>query len=48
MNRVMVVNEVVDLVKRIKNKCVVFKVNFKKAYASVSWKFLDYMLVCLI
>lgn len=34
-------NEVVTVSKR---KCLVFKVDFKKAYNSVSWKFLDYVL----
>jgi hypothetical protein len=41
---VVVVNEVVDLAKRTKKECVIFKVDFEKAYDSVSWSFLDYML----
>jgi hypothetical protein len=40
----LVVNEVVDLAKRTNNKCLIFKVNFKKAYYSVEWSFLEYML----
>jgi hypothetical protein len=38
------VNEVVDLAKTAKQKCMIFKVNFEKAYDSVNWKFLVYML----
>ncbi|GAU47706.1 hypothetical protein TSUD_177110 [Trifolium subterraneum] len=41
---VVVANEVVDLAKRAKKECLVFKVDFEKAYDSVSWSFLDYML----
>ncbi|GAU45708.1 hypothetical protein TSUD_86840 [Trifolium subterraneum] len=41
---VVVVNELVDLAKCTKKKCVIFKVDFDKAYDSVSWSFLDYML----
>jgi hypothetical protein len=39
---VLVVNEVVDWVN--KKRCVIFKIDFEKAYDSVSWSFLDYML----
>jgi hypothetical protein len=38
------INEVIDYAKRKKKKCFVFKVDFEKAYDSVDWKFLDYML----
>jgi hypothetical protein len=41
---VLVINEVVDWVKKAKKKCVIFKVDFEKAYDSISWSFLDYML----
>lgn len=41
---VVAVNEVVDLAKRTKAECLVIKVDFEKAYDSVSWGFLDYML----
>jgi hypothetical protein len=42
---VVVVNEVVDLAKRSKKECVIFKVDFEKAYDLVSWSFLEYMMI---
>lgn len=42
-----VVNEVIDLVKKKRDKCLLFKMDFEKAYDSVSWSFLDYMLTRL-
>jgi hypothetical protein len=41
---VLVVNEVVDLAKKTGRECMVFKVDFEKAYDSVDWGFLEYML----
>ncbi|CAJ2663797.1 unnamed protein product [Trifolium pratense] len=41
---VLVVNEVVDLAKRTGKECLIFKVDFEKAYDSVDWGFLEYML----
>jgi hypothetical protein len=41
---VLALNEVVDLVKRARKKCIIFKVDFEKAYDSVNWNFLEYML----
>jgi hypothetical protein len=41
---VVVINEVVDLVKRTGRSCIIFKVDFEKAYDSVDWSFLEYML----
>jgi hypothetical protein len=41
---VLVVNEVVDLAKKSGSSCLIFKVDFEKAYDSVEWSFLDYML----
>ncbi|PNX99671.1 cysteine-rich receptor-like protein kinase, partial [Trifolium pratense] len=40
----LVVNEVVDWAKKSKKECLIFKVDFEKAYDSVDWGFLDYML----
>jgi hypothetical protein len=41
---VLVVNELVDMAKRQGRECVIFKVDFEKAYDSVDWGFLEYML----
>ncbi|WJX49459.1 hypothetical protein P8452_35893 [Trifolium repens] len=41
---VLVVNELVDLAKRQRQECIIFKVDFEKAYDSVDWGFLEYML----
>lgn len=42
---VVAINEVIDLAKRTKQVCLSFKVDFDKTYDSVSWNFLDYMLI---
>jgi hypothetical protein len=39
-----VVNEVVEAAKKMMKDCMIFKVDFEKAYDSVDWSFLDYML----
>jgi hypothetical protein len=41
---VLIVNELVDLAKKSKKECLIFKVDFEKAYDSVDWSFLEYML----
>jgi hypothetical protein len=41
---VVVINEVVDSARRNGQSCLIFKVDFEKAYDSVDWSFLDYML----
>ncbi|MCI10933.1 LINE-1 reverse transcriptase like, partial [Trifolium medium] len=41
---VMVVNEVIDLARKTGRGCLVLKVDFEKAYDSVEWGFLEYML----
>jgi len=41
---VLVVNELVDYAKRAKKECLIFKVDFEKAYDSVDWGFLVYMM----
>jgi len=35
---------VVDLAKRSKRECLILKVDFEKAYDSVDWGFLEYMI----
>jgi hypothetical protein len=44
LDGVLVVNELLDLAKRRKDKCLMFKVDFERAYDTVNWNFLDYML----
>ena len=41
---VIIANEVIDEAKRSNRSCLVFEVDFEKAYDSVSWSFLFYML----
>jgi hypothetical protein len=41
---VVVINKVVDLARRNGQSCLIFRVDFEKAYNSVDWSFLDYML----
>lgn len=41
---VVVVNEVLDYAKQTGIECLNFKVYFGKAYDSIDWGFLDYML----
>ncbi|CAJ2652296.1 unnamed protein product [Trifolium pratense] len=45
LDGVLVVNELIDLTKRKKDKCLLFKVDFERAYDTVNWHFLDYMMV---
>lgn len=42
---VVVMNELIDLARKRGKKCVIFKVDFEKAYDSICWDFLDYMLL---
>ncbi|KAK2449806.1 hypothetical protein QL285_008962 [Trifolium repens] len=42
---VVVVSEVIDFAKRSGKECLILKVDFEKAYDSVDWGFLDYMLM---
>lgn len=35
---------VVDFAKKLGKECIIFKVDFKKAYDSVNWSFLEYMM----
>jgi hypothetical protein len=41
---VLVINEVVDHAKKRKSDCLIFKVDFEKAYDLVDWGFLEYMM----
>lgn len=41
---VLVLNKVIDYVKRLKRKCLIQKVDFEKAYDNINWKFLLFML----
>lgn len=36
-----------DLVKRFNKSCFILKIDFEKAYDSVNWGFLDYMMTTL-
>jgi hypothetical protein len=40
----MIVNDVVDLAKKTGRECLILKVDFEKAYDSVGWGFIEYML----
>jgi hypothetical protein len=41
---VVAVNEIIDLAKKSRKECLIFKADFEKAYDSVSWNFLEYMM----
>jgi hypothetical protein len=41
---VVVLNEIIDLAKRRKDACMLFKVDFERAYDTVSWRFLEGMM----
>nr|KYP41653.1 LINE-1 reverse transcriptase isogeny [Cajanus cajan] len=44
LHSILVANETIDDAKRSKNKCFVLKVDYEKAFDSVNWDFLLYML----
>lgn len=44
LDGVVVINKVVDFVKKKKKQCLILKVDFEKAYDSVNWKFFEYMI----
>ena len=44
LHGVLIANEVVEEARRKQNPCLVFKVDYEKAYDSVSWNFLMYMM----
>jgi exonuclease III len=45
LDGVVVLNELIDLTKRRKDECFLFKVDFERAYDTVSWLFLERMMV---
>lgn len=40
-----VVNEVIDLTKKTIKPCIIFKLDFEKVCALMSWEFLEHMLL---
>jgi hypothetical protein len=45
LDGVVVLNEIIDLAKRRKDNCLLFKVDFERAYDTVSWSFLERMMI---
>jgi hypothetical protein len=45
LDGVVVLNEIIDLAKRRKDECLLFKVDFERAYDTVNWRFLERMMV---
>jgi hypothetical protein len=45
LDGVVVLNEIIDLTKRRKDDCLLFKVDFERAYDSVNWGFLEKMML---
>lgn len=45
VNGIVSINEMIDFDKRIMKACPIFKVDFVKTYDSVSWSFLNDMLI---
>ncbi|CAJ2631177.1 unnamed protein product [Trifolium pratense] len=44
LDGVLVVNELIDLAKRKKDKCLLLKVDFERAYDTVNWDYLSFMM----
>ncbi|PNX95639.1 cysteine-rich receptor-like protein kinase, partial [Trifolium pratense] len=44
LDGVVVLNEVIDIAKRRKDACLLFKVDFERAYDTVNWHFLERMM----
>ncbi|MCI44542.1 transposon TX1 putative protein, partial [Trifolium medium] len=44
LDGVLIANEVIDEAKRKKREVLMFKVDFEKAYDSVDWDFLDFVM----
>jgi hypothetical protein len=45
LDGVVVLNEILDLAKRRRDECLLFKVDFERAYDTVSWHFLERMML---
>ncbi|CAJ2637160.1 unnamed protein product [Trifolium pratense] len=45
LDGVVVLNEIIDLAKRRKDRCMFFKVDFEKAYDTINWNFLERMMI---
>ncbi|PNX97198.1 cysteine-rich receptor-like protein kinase, partial [Trifolium pratense] len=45
MDGVVVINEIIDLAKRNNTECMIFKVDFERAYDTVSWIYLERMMI---
>jgi hypothetical protein len=45
LDGVVVLNEIIDLSKRRKDECLLFKVDFERAYDTVNWCFLERMMI---
>ncbi|CAJ2677955.1 unnamed protein product [Trifolium pratense] len=45
LDGVLILNEILDLAKRRKDECLLFKVDFERAYDTVNWGFLERMMV---
>jgi hypothetical protein len=45
LDGVVVLNELIDLARRRKDECLLFKVDFEHAYDTVSWSFLERMML---
>jgi len=44
LQSVLITNEIIDEARKNHKPCLIFKIDFEKAYDSVSWEFLLYML----
>lgn len=44
LDGVLIVNELLDLAKKMRDDCLMLKVDFEKAYDSVNWKFFNYLI----
>ncbi|PNX81845.1 cysteine-rich receptor-like protein kinase [Trifolium pratense] len=45
LDGVVVLNEIIDLAKRRKDRCLLFKVDFERAYDTISWNYLERLML---